>query len=60
VQGQADLLEIVGTLDSACGLTRRLRRGKQEGDEDRNDGNHDKQLDQRETIHFPRSSINTQ
>ena len=46
VQGQADLLEVVGARDAPGRLSRRLHRRKQERDQDRDDGDHDEQLDQ--------------
>ena len=48
VHGQADLLQVVDALRPAGGLPRRLDRREQEGDQDRDDGDDDEQLDQRE------------
>ncbi len=48
VQGQADLLEVVGALDAAGCFTRRLDRRQQERDQDRDDRNDHQELDQRE------------
>ena len=48
VQPQADLLEVVGALDAARGLAGRLHGGQQQGDQHRDDGDDDQQLDQRE------------
>ena len=48
MQGEADLLEVVDALRPAGGLAGRLHGGQQQGDEDRNDGDHDQELDQGE------------
>jgi len=48
VDGQPDLLEIVLALHAGGGFADLLDRGQQEPDEDRDDGDHDEQLDQRE------------
>src|SRR5262249_34416472 len=49
VQGQAQLLEVVGTLHTAGRLAHLLDGGEQEADEDGDDGDHHQQLDQRES-----------
>ena len=48
VQGQADLLEVVGALDAGGGLADLLHGGQQQADQDGDDGDDDQQLDQRE------------
>src|SRR5439155_27385786 len=45
--GDADLLEVVGALRPAGGLAGRLDRWQQQGNEDRDDGDHHEKLDQR-------------
>ena len=47
VQGQAELLEVVGALHPAGRLARRLHRGQQQRDQDADDRDHHQQLDQR-------------
>src|SRR5262249_1245118 len=47
VQGQADLLEIVGTRGAVGGLAHLRDRRQQERDQHGDDGNHYQQLDQR-------------
>ena len=49
VDGQADLFEVVGTAQATRGLAGRLHGRQQQADQDRDDGNHHQQLDQRET-----------
>src|SRR5262249_2175031 len=49
VTGEADLLEIVGTLDAGGGLPHALNRWKQQADEHGNNSDHDQKLDKRET-----------
>ena len=51
VDGQADLLEVVLALQPGRGLADLLDGGEQQPDQDRDDGDHDEQLDQGET-HF--------
>jgi hypothetical protein len=46
--GKAELLEVVDALSPAGRLARRLDRGEQECDQDRNDCDHDQELHQRE------------
>src|SRR5262249_55210397 len=48
VQGQAELLEVVGTFQAGCPPPGLLHRRQQEADQDGNDGDDDEQLDQRE------------
>ena len=48
VQGQPELFEIILALSSPSGFTGRLNSWKQQGDEHRDDGNHDQQLNQGE------------
>ena len=50
VQGQADLLEVVGALDAPRRLAGRLDGRQQQGDQDRDDRDDDQQLDQREAL----------
>jgi hypothetical protein len=50
LDGQADLLEIIGALGAAGRLAGGLHGGQQEGDQDADDRDHDQQLDQRETM----------
>src|ERR1700734_716328 len=45
---QGNLLDVICALDTSSSLTRRLNRRKQKRDEYRNNGDHNKQLDQRE------------
>ena len=47
VNGQAELLEVVGALRPAGRLPRRLDRRQQQGDQDGDDGDDDQQFDQR-------------
>ena len=47
-QREADLLQVVDALGSASRLASRLHRGQEQGDQDRDDGDHDQQLDERE------------
>src|SRR5262249_11511142 len=51
VGGQGNLLQVVGALGAARGLTGRLHRRQQEGDQDGDDRNHDQEFDQGETTH---------
>jgi hypothetical protein len=46
--GEADLLEVVRALDASRGGTHFLDGGEEQTDQDRNDGDHDQKLDQRE------------
>ena len=46
--GQAQLLQVVGALGAAGGLAGRLDRRQEQGDQDRDDGDHHQQLDQGE------------
>jgi hypothetical protein len=46
---QAELLHVVGTLDSAGCLAGRLHGGQQQRDQDGDDGDDDEELDQGET-----------
>ena len=48
VEGQADLLEVVGALDPPRRLARRLHGRQEQRDQHRDDGDDDQQLDQRE------------
>jgi hypothetical protein len=48
VQGEALLLEVVGVLRPGGGLADLLDGGEQQADQDRDDGDDDEQLDQRE------------
>src|SRR5262249_60991536 len=48
VEGQADLLEVVGALRAPGGLADFLHRGQEQADEDGDDGDHNQQLDERE------------
>src|SRR5262249_27078496 len=48
VRGQSDLLEVVAALHACGGLADLLDGREQEADQDRDDGNHDQQLDERE------------
>src|SRR5262249_16218412 len=50
VQGQRDLLEVVGALRASGGLAHLLDSGEQQADEDRDDRDHHQQLDQRESF----------
>jgi hypothetical protein len=49
VQGQADLLHVVLTLRARGRLAHLLHGRHQQGDEDRDDGNHDQQFDESES-----------
>jgi hypothetical protein len=49
VKGEADLLHVVGALDSASGLAGGLNCRQQERDQHRDDGDHDEKFDQGET-----------
>ena len=46
MQGDAELLEVVGALDPAGGLAGLLHRRQQQGDEDADDGDHHQQFDE--------------
>src|SRR4051794_28697731 len=48
--GQADLFQIVGALDSCSGFTHLLHGGKQQADQDCNDGDNHQQFNQRECL----------
>ena len=48
VQGQAELLEVVGAVHAAGGLADLLHRRQQQADQDGDDRDHHQQLDQRE------------
>jgi hypothetical protein len=48
MESDADLLEVVAALRTPRGLAGLLHGGKQQGDQDRDDGDHDQQLDERE------------
>src|SRR5262249_32890401 len=54
VDGQADLLEVVGALQACGGLADLLHRGEQQADEDRDDGDDHQQLGQGEARAGPR------
>jgi hypothetical protein len=47
MNGQANLLELVGTFDSPRGFPRTLDRRQQQRDQNPNDGDHDQQFDKR-------------
>ena len=49
VEGQGDLLEVVGTLRAPSRLAGGLDSGQQQGDQDRDDGDDHQKLNQRET-----------
>jgi hypothetical protein len=49
VDGQADLLTVVGALDAAGRLPDLLDRRQQQGDQDADDGNDNQQFDKRKT-----------
>ena len=49
VQRQADLLEVVGALESPCRLAGRLHRGEQQRDQHRDDRDGDQELNQGES-----------
>jgi hypothetical protein len=46
MDGNADLLQIVGTLSTPAGFTRRLNGWQQQGYQDSDDRNHHQQLDE--------------
>src|SRR5262249_53109810 len=46
--GEAELLEVVLAAHAVGGLADLLHRGQKQADQDRDDGNHHQQLDQRE------------
>ena len=48
--GQGDLLEVVRALGPVARLPRRLDGRQEQGDQDRDDGDHDEEFDQRETV----------
>ena len=50
LDGDADLLEVVGTLSPPGCLPGRLDRRQQQRDQDPNDGDDHEQFDQRETL----------
>jgi len=47
--GQSDLLEVVRTLGASGCLTHLLNGGHEQGDENRDDGDHDEQFDEGKT-----------
>ena len=49
VHRQADLLEVIGALNAAARLARRLHGRQEQGDQDRDDGDDHQQLDQCES-----------
>ena len=49
VHGDPELLQVVDALGAAGGLAGRLHGGQQEADQDRDDRDHDQQLDQGES-----------
>ena len=49
VQGEADLLEIVGAVLASRSLASTLHCGEQQADEHANNRDHDEEFDQRET-----------
>ena len=49
VEGQADLLVVVATLRASRGFAGLLDGGEEQGHEDRDNGDHDEQLNERET-----------
>src|SRR5262249_20798719 len=51
VEGQRQLLEVVGALHPCGSLADLLHRGEQQANQDGNDGDHHQQLDQREAAH---------
>jgi hypothetical protein len=59
VDSQADLFEIVLALRASCGLTDLLDGGQEKADQDRNDGNHNQQFDQRKTPALAQGSDHT-
>jgi hypothetical protein len=54
VQSQAQLLQVVLTLRSASGFTSLLNSGQQQSDQDRDNCDHNKQLDQGKPFQSPR------
>ena len=46
---QADLLQVVGALDAACRFARRLNGRKQQGNQDRDDRDHNQEFNERKT-----------
>jgi hypothetical protein len=55
VKGQHNLFEVVLALDTGCSFARHLDGWEQQPHEDRDDGDHDQQLDQRETTSVGRA-----
>jgi hypothetical protein len=49
VQSQTELLEIIRASRPSGGFARTLHRREQQPDQDRDDGDHDQEFDQRET-----------
>jgi hypothetical protein len=57
VQGNSDLLQVVGALGAPCRLAGRLDGGQKQGDQDGDDGNDHQQFNQSErtpTVHESR------
>jgi hypothetical protein len=50
VQGQRDLVHVVFALGPSGRLTGRLHRGQQQSDQDRDNRDHDQELNQREPL----------
>jgi hypothetical protein len=50
LDGDSHLLEVIGALGSPGRFAGELHRGKQQGDEHANDGNHNQQFDQGEAL----------
>ena len=56
MDGQADLLEVVGALDAGGGRTHLLDGGQQQADQHGDDSDDDQQLDQRKAAAAPHES----
>src|SRR5262249_338027 len=54
VQGQAELLEVVGALGACGSLADLLDGGEEQADQDGDDGDHHQQLDQRQATPAPK------
>jgi hypothetical protein len=58
MNGQHELLDVIDALGTPGGFARSLNGGEQKGDQDRDDRDHDQQLDQGErTTHPPHGRV---
>jgi len=58
VERDADLLQVIRAIDPPCRLAGGLHGGQEQGDQDRDDGDHHQELDQREAAQHPLGARN--